>query len=185
MIHAANTSICISMIAAMAQNRVIGDGEAMPWHIPEDLQLFKRLTLGKPVVMGRKTYDSIGRPLPNRDNIVVTRNADWHENGVFTAASPEAGLRLAIEKAIEKQLDEVIIMGGGTIYQQLLPFANRIYLTHIMKPFKGKALFPDLPAKDWQRQEDQRLETKQDYGFEIVFARYERAANTAQNLHQA
>lgn len=167
--------IRISMIAAMAQNRVIGDGNAMPWHIPEDLKLFKRLTLGKPVIMGRKTFDSIGRPLPGRANIVITRNPDWSHPGVDTTRTPDDALALALEKARISGLDEVIVMGGATIYQQLLTKADRIYLTHIGKAFKGMALFPELASKDWKIAAEEPLETKENYGFDVIFRQYDRA----------
>ena len=113
----------ISMIAAMANNRVIGKDNQMPWHLPADFAWFKRSTMGKPVVMGRKTYDSIGRPLPGRLNIVISRDANLEIEGVTTVTS--------IEKALElvSDVEEVMIIGGGSIYESCLPKADKLYLT--------------------------------------------------------
>lgn len=168
-------SIRINMIAAMAQNHVIGDGEKMPWHIPEDLKLFKKLTSGKPVVMGRKTYESIGRPLPNRDNIVITRDPSWHEEGVIICHDIDAALEIAAQKAKENQGDEIMVIGGGTIYQQVLPRAHRIYLTRIMKNFIGNARFPEWDEREWTLTERSELATENMYDFEIFFEQHDRA----------
>ena len=132
----------ISMIAAMAKGRVIGSDNKMPWHLPADLAFFKRNTLNKPVIMGRSTFESIGRPLPKRTNIVLTRQqTDIHPN-VLVFHSIEAALEsLAGE-------DEVMIIGGGTIYQQCLPLCNRLYLTHIDLLTDGDTYFPDYLASD-------------------------------------
>lgn len=115
----------ISMIAAMANNRVIGKDNQMPWHLPADFAWFKRSTMGKPVVMGRKTYDSIGRPLPGRLNVVISRDESLEIEGVTTVTS--------IEKALElvSDVDEVMIIGGGSIYETCLPKANKLSLIHI------------------------------------------------------
>ena len=113
------------MIAAMAHNRVIGKDNDMPWHLPADLQHFKKVTLGKPVLMGRKTFESIGRPLPGRRNIVISRNSDYNKEGIEVVGSVEAALELV------KDSDEVMVIGGGHIYELFLPFAERLYLTFI------------------------------------------------------
>ena len=115
----------ISLIAAMANNRVIGKDNDMPWHMPADLAHFKKVTLGKPVIMGRKTFESIGRPLPGRTNIVITRNLDWQHDGVEVVDSPEQAL------AKVAGVDEVMIIGGGNIYQQFLPQAENLSLHFI------------------------------------------------------
>ncbi|WP_051116879.1 type 3 dihydrofolate reductase [Vibrio campbellii] len=127
----------ISMIAAMADNRIIGKDNQMPWHLPADFAWFKRCTMGKPVVMGRKTYESIGRPLPGRLNIVISRDASLFIEGVTTVTSIEQALEVAGE------VEEVMIIGGGAIYAACLPMANKLYVTHIEAEIEGDTQFPD------------------------------------------
>ncbi|AUV87325.1 Key enzyme in folate metabolism. Catalyzes an essential reaction for de novo glycine and purine synthesis [Vibrio sp. B1FIG11] len=127
----------ISMIAAMADNRIIGKDNQMPWHLPADFAWFKRCTMGKPVVMGRKTYESIGRPLPGRLNIVISRDASLSIEGVTTVTSIEQALEIAGE------VEEVMIIGGGAIYAACLPMANKLYVTHIEAEIEGDTQFPD------------------------------------------
>ncbi len=127
----------ISMIAAMAKDRVIGKDNDMPWHLPADFAWFKRCTLGKPVVMGRKTYESIGRPLPGRQNIVISRDASLSIEGVITVTSIDEAL------AIAGNVEEVMIIGGGSIYQACLPKADRLYVTHIDADLDGDTQFPE------------------------------------------
>ena len=127
----------ISMIAAMADNRIIGKDNQMPWHLPADFAWFKRCTMGKPVVMGRKTYESIGRPLPGRLNIVISRDASLSIEGVTTVTSIEQALEVAAE------VEEVMIIGGGAIYAACLPMANKLYITHIEAEIQGDTQFPD------------------------------------------
>ncbi|WP_394127911.1 type 3 dihydrofolate reductase [Vibrio hepatarius] len=126
----------ISMIAAMAQDRVIGIDNQMPWHLPADFAWFKRCTMGKPVVMGRKTYDSIGRPLPGRQNIVISRDASLVIEGVTTVTSIDEALTVA------GSVEEVMIIGGGTIYEACLAKANKLYVTHIEAEIQGDTQFP-------------------------------------------
>ncbi|WP_239024156.1 type 3 dihydrofolate reductase [Paraglaciecola marina] len=140
--------IQVSMIAAMANDRVIGFNNTMPWHLPADLKHFKKVTLGKPIVMGRKTYESIGKALPGRLNIVVSSDP------VFTL--PDATVVNSCEQAIEEAKGhsqaegvtnpEVMIIGGGTIYQHFLPLCHRLYLTHIDLEVAGDTYFPDYKA---------------------------------------
>lgn len=135
----------INMIYARAANGVIGKDNAMPWHLPEDLAHFKRLTQGWPVIMGRKTWDSLParfRPLPGRTNVVITRQPDWQAAGALPAAS------LADALALCAQSDEVWIMGGAQIYAQAEPLADRIELTHIAQDFDGDAFAPTL-GTEW------------------------------------
>jgi len=140
----------ISLIAAMANNRIIGKDNDMPWHLPADLQHFKKVTLGKPVIMGRKTFESIGRPLPGRRNIVITRNADWKMDGVEVVNSPENALKLM------EGSEEVMIIGGGNVYQQFLPQADVLYLTFIELDVAGDTHFPDWEqVGQWQTVEQE------------------------------
>ncbi|WP_045460613.1 type 3 dihydrofolate reductase [Vibrio hyugaensis] len=127
----------ISMIAAMADNRIIGKDNQMPWHLPADFAWFKRCTMGKPVVMGRKTYDSIGRPLPGRLNIVISRDAALSIEGVTTVTSIEQALEVAGDS------EEVMIIGGGAIYAACLAIADKLYVTHIEAEIEGDTQFPD------------------------------------------
>lgn len=133
----------ISLIAALATDRVIGMENAMPWHLPGDLAWFKRNTLNKPVIMGRKTFESIGRPLPGRLNIVISSKPGEHE-GVTWVTSVDAALAAAAS------VEEVMVMGGGRVYEQFLPKANRLYLTHIDAEVEGDTHFPDYEPDDWE-----------------------------------
>ena len=129
----------ISIIAAVSQNRALGKDNQLLWHIPQDLQRFKKLTFGHSIIMGRKTYESIGRPLPNRTNIIITRNCEFKPEGCLTVSSIKAALQLGKVKD-EK---EVFIIGGGQIYEQALPFADKLYLTLVEGDFQADTFFPD------------------------------------------
>lgn len=134
----------ISLVVAMDRNRLIGRGNALPWHLPADLAHFKSVTMGKPIVMGRKTYESIGRPLPGRHNIVVSRNPDFSAPGCTVVASVEAALAAAGDAP------EVMVIGGAQVYAEALPRAQRIYLTRVDAAFEGDAWFPALDAAVWR-----------------------------------
>ena len=138
------TAPTLAMIVAMARNRAIGVENTLPWRISGDLQFFKRTTLGKPVVMGRKTFESIGRPLPGRQNIVITRNPDWRAEGVTAVSSLEAALEIAAGVAAEEGAQEVMVIGGAEIYRQALPLAERLYVTEVDAEVTGDAFFPVL-----------------------------------------
>ena len=139
----------LAMIVAMARNRAIGRENALPWRISGDLQFFKRTTLGKPVVMGRKTFESIGRPLPGRQNIVITRNPDWCVDGVTVVSSLEQALTVAVNTAARDGVDEVMVIGGAEIYRQAIPLAQRLYVTEVDTEVEGDAFFPALD-ETWQ-----------------------------------
>jgi dihydrofolate reductase len=140
----------ISLIVAVAENGVIGRNGALPWHVPSDLKTFRRLTIGKPVVMGRKTYDSIGKPLPGRDNIVVTRDAGFSAGGTERAASVDDALDIARRKATERGVDEIMVIGGAEIFALTLPLADRIYLTRIHARPDGDVTFPEPDPGIWR-----------------------------------
>jgi dihydrofolate reductase len=135
---------------AAAENGVIGRGGKLPWHIPSDLKTFKRLTLGRPVVMGRRTFVSIGRPLPGRDNIVITRDRTFAPAGVLVATSVQEALQRARERATVLGVDEIMVIGGADIYAQTLPRADRIYLTRVHAQPDGDARFADPDPSIWQ-----------------------------------
>jgi dihydrofolate reductase len=128
----------ISIIAALARNRVIGIENRLPWRLPEDLARFKALTLGHPVVMGRKTFESLGRPLPGRTNIVITRNPGYRPAGCLVADSLSAALALC------READEAFFIGGAELYAQALPLADRLYLTEVQLDAAGDAWFPEF-----------------------------------------
>lgn len=137
----------ISMIAAMAHDRVIGKDNQMPWHLPADLAHFKRVTLGKPVLMGRKTFESIGRPLPGRRNLVISRNPDYQVEGIEVVGSVEAALALLAGSSVE----ELMVIGGGHLYAEMLPSADCLYLTQIDLAVEGDTRFPAFDDGQWQR----------------------------------
>ncbi|MCF5899156.1 type 3 dihydrofolate reductase [Aeromonas veronii] len=137
----------ISMIAAMAHDRVIGKDNQMPWHLPADLAHFKRVTLGKPVLMGRKTFESIGRPLPGRRNLVISRNPDYQAEGIEVVGSIEAALALLAGSSVE----ELMVIGGGHLYAEMLPSADCLYLTQIDLAVEGDTRFPAFDDGQWQR----------------------------------
>ncbi|MBY6190169.1 dihydrofolate reductase [Microbulbifer agarilyticus] len=139
----------IAMIVAMARNGAIGRENTLPWRISGDLQFFKRTTLGKPVVMGRKTFESIGRPLPGRQNIVITRNSAWRADGVEVVSSLEAAITLADAAAQQAGVAELMVIGGAEIYRQALPLAQRLYVTEVDADVDGDAFFPDID-KTWK-----------------------------------
>ena len=140
-----------SLIVAVAENGVIGQDNALPWHLPNDLRHFKQLTTGHPVVMGRRTFESIGKPLPGRPNVVVTRQADWRAAGVEVAHSVPNALALAATLGAD-----VFIIGGAEIYRQALPAADAIYLTEVHHAVAGDATFPTLPPTDWREETRER-----------------------------
>ena len=143
------SEVKLALIAAMARNRVIGRDNAMPWHLPEDLRYFKATTLGKPIVMGRKTFDSLGRPLPGRTNIVVSRQPDLTLEGAQVFASIDAALSAARQQAQADGVDEGMLIGGDNLYRQTLERADRIYLTRIDSEPEGDAWFPDFDEQAW------------------------------------
>jgi len=137
----------LALIAAVADNNAIGINNKMPWHLSDDLRYFKAVTMGKAIIMGRKTFDSLGRALPGRVNIVITHNEHWHHEGVRVAHTLDNALALA------KNLDadnEVMVIGGEQIYRQAIDHADRLYLTRIHQSFDGDAFFPDIASQQWQ-----------------------------------
>jgi dihydrofolate reductase len=143
-------SVAVAIIAAIAENGVIGDGNHIPWRLPGDFAHFKRMTMGKPLIMGRKTFESIGRPLPGRTSIVVTRQEGYQPDGVIVISSLEAALDHAQEIAKADRANEVMIGGGAEIYRQALPFADRMYLTQVMLQPPGDILFPPIDFEQWK-----------------------------------
>ena len=143
-------SVKVSLIAAVAENGVIGKDNQLPWHIKSEFQYFKNTTVGHPIVMGRRSFESLGKPLPKRANIVVTRDKNFQAAGVIVAHSLEEGIKIAKDIAVKEKLGEVFIGGGADIYRLSLPGADRLYLTEVhMKP-DGDTRFPDFDRGDWK-----------------------------------
>jgi dihydrofolate reductase len=159
----------ISLIVAASMNNVIGAKGDLPWRLSADLKRFKELTMGKPIVMGRKTYESIGRPLPGRKNIVVTRNPDFMAEGCDVVSSVDA----AVEAAGDAE--EIMIIGGSHIYEVFLPRADRIYLTRVQAEVEGDAYLPEFGNDDWHETaaEEHRADETNDY--DVIFSIFERA----------
>jgi len=143
-------SIAIAMIAAVAENGVIGNGNDIPWRIPSDFAHFKRMTMGKPMVMGRKQFESVGKPLPGRTNIVVTRQEGYQPDGVIVINDLTAALAHARTIAKADGVDEVMVIGGGEIYRQAMPLADRLYISHVALSPKGDVFFPPIDPQYWQ-----------------------------------
>ncbi len=158
----------ISAIIAMSTNRVIGKNNQLPWHLPADLKHFKKITLGKPILMGRKTYESIGRPLPGRCNIVISRDLQFQAPGCIVAHSIES----ALTTASEQKSEEIFIIGGALLFQETLPLTQRLYLTVIHQDIPGDTYFPELNLAEWQ--EVERLDHAPDkennysYSFKVL-----------------
>ncbi len=141
----------LSLIVAVAKNRVIGNKNEMPWHLPADFAYFKKITIGHPIIMGRKTFESIGRPLPGRRNIVVSRNPVFRADGVEVVAS----LELAINAC---HREDAFVIGGATLYAEALPRVDRVYLTEVDAAPDGDTLFPVLDKNQWREIERERRE---------------------------
>lgn len=163
----------IALIVAVARNGVIGGGNKMLWRVPEDFAHFKRTTMGHPIVMGRKTWESIGRPLPGRRNVVVTRNPDYRAEGAELAPSLEDAFKMLNGDGT------VFVIGGGEIYRQALPRADVVWLTRIGADFEGDATFPDLPETQWTTEVLETLEPVEGRPFAVTFCRCDRRCSKA------
>ena len=139
----------ISLIVAVAENGVIGADGGLPWRLSSDLKTFRRLTMGKPIIMGRRTFQSIGKPLDGRDNIIVTRDPHFEASGVSIVASVSEALTLARVLAATRGVDEILIIGGADLYAATLNIADRVYLTRVHASPNGDRHFPSLDVKDW------------------------------------
>ena len=154
----------ISIIVAMAKDRVIGKDNEMPWHLPADLQHFRKMTSGKPIIMGRKTYESIGRPLPKRHNIIISRNSDYEVEGCDVVNSLDAALEVAGD------VEEIFIIGGGFLYDQTIDAADRLYLTFIDLEIDGDTFFPEYEHLNIKKiaSEAHKKDGKNPYDYEFA-----------------
>jgi len=153
----------VSIIAAVGNNRVIGRNNSLPWKLPADMEHFRKLTIGKPIIMGRRTFESIGEPLSGRMNIVLTDDNNFQPPGCLIAYSVEQALNMAGEQ------DEVMIIGGASVYRQFLPLASRMYLTLIKKDFVGDAYFPEFDPNEWFEVEHQDYEPDENNHYQYSF----------------
>ena len=150
----------ISLIAAMDKNKVIGKNNSLPWKLPEDMKRFREITQNKPVITGRKTFESIGKPLPNRTNIIITKDKNYNAEGCVVVHSVDESLKVA------KGNEEVMIIGGEQIFREFLPIANKMYLTFIEQEFEGDSYFPEYNKNEWK--EIKREEHKNE-NYKFVF----------------
>lgn len=158
----------ISLIVAASTNNVIGADGDLPWKLPDDLKRFKRLTMGKPIVMGRRTWESLGRPLPGRQNIVLTRQTDFVADGCEVVASPAAALSAA------REAPEIMIIGGSQVYELFLPKAVRLYLTRVHAVVDGDAFFPDFDEDAWRLMDSETHSADANNEIAFEFKTYER-----------
>lgn len=160
----------ISIIVAVSENNVIGTEGKLPWRLPADLRRFKELTLGHPIIMGRKTYESIGRALPGRRNIVITRDQDFQAAGCEVAHSLEEAIKMS-----KVPFDsEVFVIGGGQVYREALPRADRIYLTRVHTRVAGDAVFPELEKLEWKIISEEFHQKDEKHEYDFTFKTYER-----------
>jgi dihydrofolate reductase len=159
----------ISYIVAMDKNRTIGKDNQLPWHLPADLQFFKRVTMGHPIIMGRKTYESIGKPLPGRENIVVTRNQEYKLEGCTVIHSVEALIKFAEEKK-----EEVFVIGGAELFKATFSNTDRLYITMIEHEFEGDTFFPEFKESDWKLVSQEKGPKDEKNPYDYSFNIYER-----------
>lgn len=158
----------ISLVVAMAENRVIGRNGGLPWHLPKDLQFFKKLTIDHTVIMGRKTFDEIKQPLANRRNVVISRNPDFHPRGVTVVPSLDEALALGATE------DEVFVLGGGEIFRQALPRADRLYLTLVHARVEGDTYFPPFDLTTWALEQEEDHPADEQHAYPFSFRTYAR-----------
>lgn len=159
----------ISLIVAMASNRVIGLNNKMPWHLSADLKRFKQITLGAPILMGRKTFESIGRPLPGRANIILSRNPAYEQDGCIVVNDLETALWTG-----GRHGDELFVIGGADLYREMLPRADRLYMTEIKRAFAGDTFFPEWNPDEWEEIAREEIDDDVAAGFGYRFLRLER-----------
>ena len=160
----------VTLIVAVADSGVIGRDNTLPWHLPEDLKRFKRLTMGKPVVMGRKTFESIGKPLPGRLNIVVTRDANYHRDGVAVVHGTDDALRAAAD------VPEVMVIGGAELFRVFLPRAGRVHLTRVHGDIEGDVMWPALDDREWRVVEREEHAADERHAYAMTFEVWEKHA---------
>ncbi|MEP7454724.1 dihydrofolate reductase [Phyllobacterium sp. SB3] len=164
----------ISFVVAIAQNGVIGRDNDLPWRLSSDLKRFKAVTMGKPIIMGRKTWDSLGKPLPGRTNIVITRDPAFGVDGVVSARSLDEALLIAGSHAAADQADEICIIGGGEIFRQSLGRADRLYVTWVLANIEGDVHFPDIDPAIWSEMSSEEYPAGEKDNYPTRYVVYER-----------
>jgi dihydrofolate reductase len=159
----------ISLIVAMASNRAIGLNNQMPWHLSADLKRFKQITMGHPIIMGRKTFEAIGKPLPGRTNIIVSRNVSYQQEGCVVVDSIEAAINHGCRLG-----EEVFVIGGATLYTVTLPIADNLYITHINQDFEGDTFFPEFSKADWAEAGKEEIFNDEKVSFSYSFLKFQR-----------
>jgi dihydrofolate reductase len=157
----------VAIIVAMSENRVIGRDNGLPWHLPADLKHFKVITTGHPIIMGRKTFESLGKPLPRRTNIIVTRQEDYAVEGAVVVHAIAEGL----EKAKEQQDEQVFVIGGAEIFKQAMPQVDTLFLTWVHAEVEGDVFFPELEPDEWQEVERERHEADEKHAYAFSFVK--------------
>ena len=160
----------ISLIVATSLNNAIGKANAMLWHLPEDFKFFKNTTWGMPIIMGRKTFESIGKPLPGRTNIIITSNKDWQAEGTITVAN----INEAIKAAETTNAKEIFITGGGEIYKQTMPMADKIYRTLVHTEIDGDTFFPEIDETIWEKVFEKNVAADEKNKFDMSFQTWEK-----------
>ena len=163
----------ITIIVAMGKNREIGADNQLLWHLPKDLKHFKELTSGHPIIMGRKTYESIGKPLPNRTNIVVSTKKDWFEEGILIVGSLKEAIKFA-----KKMDEEIFIIGGGNIYEQTIDLAEKLEVTQVNAELKADIFFPKINPKIWNKTNEVSHEKDEKNEYDFSFQTYERKTDS-------
>ena len=158
----------LSLIVAMATNHTIGINNQMPWHLSADLKKFKQITMGHPIIMGRKTFESIGQPLPGRQNIIISRNSGYKQEGCLVFNNLDSALQSCAE------IDEVFVIGGATLYEATLTRADRLYITEIQQAFDGDTWFPDIKKEQWREVAREDIADDSSVNFSYSFIVYER-----------
>ncbi len=161
----------ISLIAAIGKNRELGFGNKLPWHLPDDLKRFKEITRGHTVIMGRKTFESIGKPLPNRRNIVITRDKNYLCNGVDVAHTLEEAITMS---RLNLDIEEVFVIGGGEIFNLVLPYAHKMYLTHVETEVPSDAFFPEFDLNEWKISNEEFRTKDEKHLYNFTFKVYEK-----------
>jgi dihydrofolate reductase len=175
----------IIIVAAVAENGVIGRGNALPWRLKSDMAHFRAVTMGKPVVLGRKTYQSIGKPLPGRTTIAISRDPSFSAPGIVTAPSLDAALTMARGDALRRSADAIIIAGGADIYAQALPRATRLVITEVHKPVEGDAQFPTIDPQIWRETARSEQQAGPQDEAKFAFVTYECAVNESARRQSA
>lgn len=158
----------LSLIVAMDENQLVGRNNALPWHLPSDLGFFKRTTMGKPVVMGRNTYESIGKPLPGRQNVVISRRSEYEAPGCTVLPGLEEAIRYCGDA------EEIVVIGGAQVYAQTVPLAERMYITRVQAKLEGDAWFTEVDWSQWQKVESEEVPADEKNRYAHCFELWER-----------